>query len=709
MILKINDTYINVGSVGVNRQAKVFDNIADNAGDFSYNFDIPLTTPNLQALGIDSLVDQLDKSVYTINDVELLNSSGETVYKGYLRVSVVSDSIDASFFSGNNNWFNMITGEMLDLDLTQYDTIINEDNIISSWQNTDGIIFPVINTGEGVTQRSLPTFILDDFHPFIYVKNVINKIFTNSGLKLTGSLFSDPVYDRLITSNNGGVDPLELESRTVKVSKSDVQVINGVREVVEFNTEESVGTNSNWSSAQDRYTADVPMRIDATLTLSFAVADSLTIEILKNGTTNVGELEALTISSIVVNISDLFLDTGDYIDVRATDNSAPFSSIGTGRFTITPISISKAFSNSLLPDKSQIDFVTDVFSLFNTVIDYDSFSKTVNVDLFKDVVRESEIDISQYVDPVTARVDYTELISDYGKINNFSYAEHDVDVGNTYNKGRAFKYGSGQLNSGNDYTEPVVDVVDSPFVALPESNLNGTGYSLPKVNYTELEDGEEISANVTLGSGGRALFTVASSFNPQDNEIFEVFDSTVGIYNGQYVSIRVSSTAFFLVGLLYTSNATATVRRKEMTINKNEDQLLLISVPNIQTFHISEYFNFFIQNNFENVVATAYFYKPRQNKPYDDYKFSLSFGPNSIPGAYQITMLENYWGDFGEILIDPVKVFIDAKLPKAVYDSITFKQPLRVKTGKFNAQFFPNRITGYEESYLPCELELIKL
>ena len=58
---------------------------------------------------------------------------------------------------------------------------------------------------------------------------------------------------------------------------------------------------------------------------------------------------------------------------------------------------------------------------------------------------------------------------------------------------------------------------------------------------------------------------------------------------------------------------------------------------------------------------------------------------------------------------DPVKPIVTMYLPEKVFKSLTFREPVRLITKDFNAQFYIERITGYEGPHLPCTAELIKL
>lgn len=729
MLRTANNEFIDVDDVEVERQAKLFQNIGDTAGDFSYEFDIENTTEVRSILGLLSPTDGLNKTIYTVSDIDLCDDEGSVLYSGFLRVQSMRDKINVSFFSGNNNWFRSMTGSLEDIDFSEFEVEISQTEIEASWNNTEGIIFPWVNTG-AMTNRSWPYLKVEDFQPFIYVKNVIKKCFNAAGLKLDGSLLDDWRYQHLITSTNRESPSNQINARKVVVSKETDQALTGSYAVVEFEIENSVGDLGLWSNTQYRYTADVRMQISAVLQFNFSTTGAGAIEVIltKNGTEISGtkwfvatagtttDFPSAYISIPKIAANQIILEAGDYIDVQARETGT--CTITSASLNITPVRLLQVFPKWILPDQLQIDFVNSVFKLFNTVVSYDSFTKTVTVDLFRDVIKNDELDLSDYIDTESIEIDYTDIIQEYGGINNLTYSDADTELIKKYNSGRTFGYGSGQINSQNGFIEANKNILQSDFVASAESQRNPFGFSMPEIEFTELEEGQEYRAAVTQVSG-EARFTVDENFFPVVTELIEVFSSDDNTYIGQWViGTAVSDTAFELVGLDYSSDANVRIRRITITSKESSDQVLLLVLPDVEikaftTGDIDSVALFELSALLNDNIAYAYFYKPTiegsLSSLSDAFTKSLSFGGNDIVGAYQRTMIDDYWADLEPILQDPIKVYVDAYLPKSVFESITFKQPIRIKCDQFNAKFFTNRITGYKDSSSPCTLELIKL
>lgn len=718
MLKTVNNEFIEIPDVDVERQAKLFQNIGDTAGDFSYEFEIDNNGENRDKLGIISPVNGFQKTIYTINDVSICDYHGSVVYSGFVRVQSITDTISLSFFSGNNNWFNLMAGEIADLDLTDLELEINTTTIPGTWANTSGIIFPLVDLG-AISKRSTNSWKIDDFQPFIYVKDAVKECFTQSGLKLSGEILNDWRYNHLITTN-GSENTKEIEDRKVYVNKSSTQSIaEATWDVVTFPNFTGVYyPGTLWDTSNSKFVADSKMIVDISFNAVVDVvngpgfANYLIFHFYVNGVSKkFATYREAGLNQSVTHNDTISLEAGDELELRAR-RTQPLgtAAVDSGDIKIVPTRIYKVFANNILPNTTQVDFVNQVFKLFNTVIDYDPFTKTVTVDLFKNIIRRPEIDLSEYIDPSNEEINYTELIESYGNTNILKYSDPSSETIERYNRDKPYPYGSGTIESGNEFAEDNVVIVDSIFTASDVSIKNPLSINLPRMDFNEEDEGSEEEATVTNSAG--ALFTVDAGFKPVVNEFVNIKTSTNDVYGGQYrISSVPSPTTFRLFALSYVSNETVKITKVEISRTNNNDQILLLVEPDVT---YAEFAPNFSEIDIEDDVASedpaiAWFYRTMDGNTIDSMDKSLSFGDIPIEKAYQRTMIEDYWADLEPILQDPVKVYEDANLPKPVFESINFKQPIRIKTDQFNARFIPNRITGYKDSSQPCTLELIKL
>lgn len=720
MIIKVDNVYLDFDEdIDTERKSKLFEEIDATQGDFSYSFTIQKTIKNVKAFELYS-INQEGKIIYRQIPAQLL-SNGVIIYDGFIKVEHArANEIDCSFFSGNTNWMAQIQGPVSDIDLSVYNLDITQANIENSWQNTSGIFFPIINAGVLAT-RGYYNLKVEDFHPFIYVKDIINEIFIQAGLKLDGKLLTDWRYQRIITSNgNFAVPEGELQNRSVKVGFDTGLTLADSEEVINFNLLTDpyyVGDFGNWDSVNDRYDPDVRMVVNVSILAEITYDASgfdpvLSGVVIKKGTEilKFAVQQATSDTTITINLilDDINLLPNEflyvYFFVESPGTGSATLNFAEATFKVTYVY--KVYPTSLLPSVTKQDFVAQVFSMFGTIINYDQYTKTVYVDFFRDIENNEEIDISNYVDQTTIEEDYSEFISNYGRYNYFLYGESDFPAIENYNSSNEVPYGGAMVDSFNENTEPEATVLELDVVAVYEDMSNPLAAYLPHVNFVELEEDEEIAITTVNDSSGVPSF-VASGF--AEGDLVRLSNSTVPTYNGDFVVTSSTGSAFTVRGLNYNGDADLTVHKLIYRQVRNSEQIFLLAVPDVPIDYFSAQSTIYIEQGPRGMVATAYFYKPLQGFAIDDLKESLSFGDINILDAHQLTMVDSYWNTFVKILRDPVKLTSDINLPENVFKSIDFKRPFRLKTATFNCKFYGNQITGYKNSYLPSEINLIKL
>lgn len=706
--------------IDIERQVKLFAEGGQSAGDFSYDFALPATAKNRGIFSLYS-INQNGKIIYSNIPAEIQNEGGITVYTGYIVVESDNErEIICSFYSGNTNWLSLLDFPIRDFDFSSFDLDWDLTNISNTEASTTGVMFPVINTGVMET-RSYVNWHRDDFHPFVYCKSIIQYLLNRNGIKIEGDLLQDFRYQNLITSSGKAAAPQEeIDDRTVRVNKSTTQtLIAAAVTVITFpNTTGDYFPGDLWNTGTNTFTADSDMLVDITITLEASLAASNTFgatlfingveQLINNGSYILifGSGAAETKTRTVTGIKLVSGDTVNFRGVSITANTDVLS----GTFTITPTRIYRVFTQYLLPDQSAKEFLTDVFSLFNPVINYNATTKTVTANLFKNVIRKPELDISRYVNPGTISPDYTSLMKNYGRENYFSYSASSTEMAERYNEQNAIPFGAGVIDSENQNAQGQADGLESNFVAVFENQKNPFGTYLPILNWRQLGNGGQSDDGVSITNAGGFIIT-ASGYNIGD--LVSIENSTNPIYNGIWiVSATPSSNTFRLGGVVYAGDATADIEKLVIEFVDSDEQALLLAIPNLGlTSFTNNSLMFYADASGLTGVsspATAYFHKPLQGLNIDGYKDSLSFGPVTIPKAHQITMLDSYWRDFERIIRDPVILKAEANFPKTIFDAL-FDGPLRIKTDRFNAQFFMSGVTGYRDKHRPCEIEAIKL
>lgn len=709
MLLKVNNEYLDFSDeIEIERQSRLFEEIDTTQGDFSYSFDLPKTARNLRILDIQS-IDSTDKSFYS--NVEcLIESNGVPIYFGILKVErVTRTQISASFLSNNASWFGLLNGSCKDLDLSAYELDYTEAAASGSWTATDGVITPIIDNGlyniEG-QERGFAEADLDDLQAWFFVKTIMREIFSEVGIKLSGELLQDDLYNRIITTNSEGF-VRDAESRTTLAGKTADQTISGTTVIVTFPDDTNPpyfdGSEDNYDAANNRYIADIPMTVEVEVNVeisSGAVALYVGINGL-NATSNEGVTKKTFTNSGKFKYT-YDLEAGDVVRIYADELLVGVTSILAGStWKTTPTRI-KRFGFSELPNLSKRDFVRSVFQMFGVVPVYDLYSKTLTLNLLKNIKTKPEQDLSDYVTDIE-EVNYVDFLSDFSRINNFNFADSSDDDIQTYNDNNAIPYGTGQIIADNDFVEGDDDLIDTDF--SPVFAVTLPAYDKPTIKYDcrqYANFGAEDTYNNVANSGGQAEINFFPAAKPDQfvvGRYVRIIDNDE-IYTGVY---RIDSTGahhFTCLGLDFISNSSGTLQALTINVKRNDDQVIAFVKQRTGT-------TFYLEGTSYSTIATAHFIENELQETPEQQQ--LGFGGVGTISTYFNTLIDTYYSDLRNAINDPVKLICQMLIPENVFRNLDFTRPVRLKTDKFNTLFYLNKISGYTASNKKCEVELIKL
>lgn len=721
MMIKVNGEFLDFnGIVELEQRVKLFEEIDETLGDFSYAFTLQKTSNNMRILG-NPKPDVKNKTIYREVNADLVDESGIVLRKGALRVERINKVIECSFFSGNYNWVSLLIGNISDLDFSEYDVELNETNIINSLANLEGIIFPFLDSGALLTRKS-NTLKVEDFTGCFYVKTILTKIFAEYDIKITGDLVNDPVYKALLVATSNQ-DKEQITSRSSFAVKTIDEPIAGASRV-EFEDDSTYpyfdGSQNNFSTASHRYNADVRMivRVDITLKID-SVSRVNYYEIRKNGVTGGAFSQYITYNQPGTDIINapgsiiMELEAGDYLDVFSPF-LLPGDSVKAGStIKVTPLFLYKVFGNSAVPNMTKRDFVNGILGMFNVLSDYNPYTKTITFNLFQDLKTKAPIDLSSYIN--VAETDYEEFIRGFSKRNILLYQEPDEDDLREYNVKEFIKYGQGEIVVDNDFLEDTGEILTSPFKS-PISYLSPTfAASTEKLNFIELDEIVTTEFTSVTDSSGVAVFNINEDvFN--DVDLVRVEESTIQDYNGDWVVSSFAPGSVRLQNCAYLGDATGKITLLRYARSDSDDSFLLISAAyaNLTTFlevsQFSKLTSIYVEENTYEVMAYAFFSMINIGVYLNvTFNQSLSFGPVNNPLFYQKTIIETYWAQVDNMLNDPVKLKCDGYIPISVYRQLTPLRPIRIKTLESNNLYYLNRISGYIDGAHTCEVDLIKL
>lgn len=717
MMIKVSNEFLDFNDlIEVEKQIKLIEEISTTDGDFSYAFELQKTIHNTRLLG-NPLPDNISKYVYQKIPAKLLSDNGVETFDGYIRLERITQVYECSFFAGNNNWFGMIDGLLSDLNLSQYDVAQTEANIVNSWSLTEGLVFPLVDNGPLLTRR-YPQTKIEDYIGGFYFKTILERIFTEAGIKIQGELLNDWVFNNAICLKNSK-NQSEIDARSSYVAKTATQTVmdpgGGVWELITWNDETTYpyydGSQNNFDVTTERYTADVRMIVDVSVFLELSNSTGLLIaENFVNGVFHsvLGFTGGTGSSPQISGSARVPLDAGDYVDIRLRYVSFGGSvDILSGTVKITPTYIYKTFGASAVPNWTKQEFVSNVLRMFNVLASYQASNNTLTLNLFEKIKSKTPIDLSEYISDT--EVDYSEFISEYGQRSKLSYNEVEFEELKSYNFGKYFKYGQGVINVNNDFLAPDVDIVESDF-SNPVGYINAVfDMSMERLNLIELTEGDSFEFTGVTDNSGVARVAI-----PEDvylvGDLIRITESIDPAYNGDWVVESIGAGYVEMTGMTYSTNSTGNIMKLEYDYSNDEDVFVLINVPNYEVVKFSGNSFFLLETTEKTSIGFGYFDLIFTNKPVNaDFIYSLSFGGIDSELQYQVTMTEQQFRLLGRVLNDPVKLISTAILPYHVYHQIDFLSPVTIKTMETTNQYYLNRISGYKESYYPCTLELVKI
>lgn len=734
MMIKVGDEYLDFdGDIQMQRQIINYETV-ETVGDFSYSFEVQPTANNKRLLRLESIDSESSPYESPTVPCQIQNNDGVTLHYGDI---LVTDTflIQCSFISGNNAFFKLINGNVRDIDLSQYDVIMTEDAIESSWSANEGVVFPLVDRG-GLTFRKDPFLVLrrstnlvrtSDFQPFIYVKNAFRKVFADAGIKITGDLLDDGTFNALITTNNDD-DYVQsrIEERKVRVRKTIPQTITDAGYTkVTFDDDTSLGYYNNdfmpFDLSNSRWVGDLQGRIN--IKSKFILSDGSKNVIFEWFSLPVASGNLRVVRGTTVNIavndfeslggaSGLLTFPGNYVELYAkVDPATPGSvDIIEGDWEGTVLSIDNVYASGLLPNQTKRDFINDIFRMFNVICSYDFFSKTLNISLFNKLITRPEQDLSQYVSSYQKQSGF-EVVSDFSKRNVINYSQDDSPEVEDYNKANEYQYGSGYIDINNRFLNDESELFSVEYTAPFSQYYSAYGLQLLRLNYIEyyVDDSVIDITSVTDNGSGLAKFNGGSlSGGPPVYHNNNYIDDAQGKIDYLLNNREINNTSQIIA--IHVINVSLPI-----SIKFTQDNVPLgidYGVPNrAYEFTNPTYNGDWLRVEFSPEARTeasvAVFSKYEDGTDLDVFKQGLSFG--NIKNHTTLNLVDTYYSLNKKFLNTAVKIEAQLVVPENIYKKLDFLRPVRLITKDFNSLFYINKDVGYIDSANEFVIELIKI
>jgi hypothetical protein len=475
--------------VGLNYQIYDLGSIDTRTGTFSNDFKIPNTAHNREALGnaTQSNILQTTLTPYVgINAICYQNNI--SISKGYIQINDTDkNTIDITFYGDNIDVFELIRDKSIrEADLTSLRHTYTAANVIASFSNTSGYIYLVSDYGL-FTDRITNDIASGEIFPSIFIPDILTAMFKDIGYKVEGTLLNRALFKKSVLpfiNHTFGFSSEFVQSKSFYVNNGQIGPVIGTTFTVAAGATVkhnftgygggSLGAGFNnelFNLTTDRYTADADYDITIRYLMDFRNFSDLngpgvtrpTFYVYKNGV----QVAASTAGFMGVTYN-ANLVAGDYIELFIRNNHGSTITVnGTSNGVVSQTFVdgSTVYSETILPDLSQVDFLKFILFRFQGVMTTDPFTKTVYLNQFNDIKNKPTEDWSSKVDlsepPVT---NYSSVLKSYGKVNIAKFTDDDNDsYQEEYNSNNYYPFGSGRFSINNDFLEEEKTIFETPF------------------------------------------------------------------------------------------------------------------------------------------------------------------------------------------------------------------------------------------------------
>jgi hypothetical protein len=191
---------------------------------------------------VNAVVDSSGTTNFNPNFNPNLKAKAEIYYNNALQMSGICQLLnvnvtdkyeityEVAFFGELQNIYQFFTNKYLrEIDLSQYDHTYTLHNQYLSWLRDfgDGYVYPHLDYGYSVNSQ----FRVEHIFPAIYIKTIIDKMFSQAGYSYQSNFFNSEMFKHLILPYSGAstlkVTAEQVRERTMRASKvSTVSVLN---------------------------------------------------------------------------------------------------------------------------------------------------------------------------------------------------------------------------------------------------------------------------------------------------------------------------------------------------------------------------------------------------------------------------------------------------------------------------------------------------
>jgi hypothetical protein len=442
------------------------------------------------------------------------------------------------------------------IDFSDLDHEYNYGRIVSSWSNTDGYVYPMLDYGvnePSYLQTTERIYHVNDFRPAVFLHDIVDRIFSFADFSYTSTFLSSSFFQRLIipwTNEGFQLSEAEIAIRTAQARSpgqelNDIFIPNypsapyNVEALIDFNS--FIDPSNLWNDAGDYYEAVVDgnytilatpvftvTRVSGTVIASMPITLTIYVQRVSSFIQSLStwdysiDLPTSTVGDSVstataISCESVYLEPGDRVYLKASINYAdpvfpfiPFfgqctlevNAASTIEVTVGGNGIIEGQlipMNSLVPEIEMKDILLSIIQMFNLYV-------TIDPNDERNLLIETRDTFYAYgkVKDWTHKMarDKDVTLQPLGLLTGnefvYTYAEDDDYYNKRYNDRFGHVYGRAKAEVDNDF-QLGTNEMEVIFSATPMVNDNPSNRIIGKIYNEDIEDGvAETEHNIRL-------------------------------------------------------------------------------------------------------------------------------------------------------------------------------------------------------------------
>lgn len=716
-------------------------------GDVSINFSIDNNSVNRKILGYygPQATNQVAFSRQSFSRMR----NGSILDRGYIVIqNEDDDNIDCFYLSGNSNWVQLLQGFITELDLTDYISQWTIDRVQEA--PTSGTIFCFAdwiaggNRGSKTLTLLAPAEIqtpdnweeprsIPDFYPCFYLHTLVTEIAEQNGLKISGNLVNDALYKSKVIGPKSAILSREVTLGTIVATGTSSLQLAGVETLYPAFTEVS---DPDGLFASSKYTANKKTGIIFYLTNDIPTPSTTNYVVIKKNGVAVfyyNYVNSFANNTPVTYTHSIPCNPGDVFEFyvrRSVDSVTTLSNLRIyeakyiwPRDWVDP--------TALLPKLKCIDIINYIVKFFGCSAYYDSFSKTLELNIIDKIKKEDALDWSDR---------FIGSNKDYGRQTNNNYitwnnsgASAEIERYNNKNK---VDFGAGNIETGKDAKEERY-LMNFPFIPADTlENINEVW--LADSSLLSLSDSESLTYTAFQSADTvRTSYTNIGFGDTTNNQVISSYEF-VKLTNGQsYQGIHLSNLILVgggqLVAQVYDVNAYTggrVIKQSVSFITSNKifsvrlgtalsdisgeaSKYVMWETPlNTGVADCTQKFGAVTNSTQITTCNWLSFTKPETGKPIDIWKNNLAIDNPYFDNGTRMykdqTINELYYKNIGNIIRNPTinAVF---RLSETDFKNFVFDRFVYLKTEKLTGYFYIASINNFKDGNTPVTVNLYML